>query len=213
MRKAKSHDTAESLISEESDLASQLSNLRSEVFDQQDYQKPTKFSNNFQQKTIPTNKSHLQRLQTPNKLSMDDISTPVIPRSRYNPPEPTESFFNQTIRSRAVIETEQMGLRLTEEIQRLRNELKRVRETNSELSFENRKLFSEMESLKLKHLEETQTLQQMTTNHQKLAQDCERYKLELVSSSPHSSPFLIPLLSPSISSSLLLLSPPPCAIL
>jgi regulator of replication initiation timing len=175
MRKARSHDKAESLVSEDSDLASQLSNLRSEVFDQDYVKKPTK---NYQQKHLP----HAQRPQTPNKLSMDDISTPMIPRSRYHPPPETESFFNQTIRSRAVIETEQMGLRLSEEIQRLRHELKRVRESNSELSSENRKLSSELESLKFKLLEETQSLQQITSNHQRLVQDCERYKLELVSS-------------------------------
>ena len=73
-----------------------------------------------------------------------------------------------------------MGLRLTDEIQRLRNELKRYRETNNELITTIQKYKVENELLRNQQIETTQTLQQLTTNNTKLLQDSERYKLELV---------------------------------
>jgi hypothetical protein len=186
-----------------------LSNLRSEVFNQPEYdpypasgpRAPTsrdqRERHRNQEKIIPQN--NFNHTVSTNRLSMDDMTTShasyyrsTDPRDAppHLPPHSSPSIFQQSNKmkdsliSRAVIETEQMGLRLTDEIQRLRIEVKRCREMNRELNDANQKLKAEGETLKLRQLESTQTIQNLTTTNQKLIQDTERLKLELVLSRP-----------------------------
>ena len=189
MRQARSQDTEDSLISDESDLASKLSHLRAEVFTHPSNSfKQQKRVNNGSNKNLSMNKSFIQPGYPLNKLSMDDITTPITSSHQKSFISNANSLPSPSpFHNRQVVETEQMGKRLTEEIQRLRYELKSCKESYQELSSRSHQISSESESWKEKYLQETQALQEMARNHSQATQECERYKLELVSFPPSSS--------------------------
>mmetsp|Transcript_16598 Transcript_16598/g.24982 ORF Transcript_16598/g.24982 Transcript_16598/m.24982 type:complete len:449 (+) Transcript_16598:32-1378(+) len=160
--------------SDDSDLASQLSSLRSEVFDYED-DKPSRSS-----AKKPSKRSH-------RKLSLDDMQSPAV-HSRHMHSSNSRnisrhSYVHMPDRdasiSRAVIETEQMGLRLTDEVQRLRAELKRSQEHHADLSSTLRRVNADNDILRRQCDDSSSIIEQLTELNHKLSLECDKLKNDM----------------------------------
>ena len=151
----------------------QLSSLRSEVFADHGYGS-SQHKKSTKAILSPT---------SPSRLTMDDTPSSDHPGFRST----QESNFlrkpftipaKEKHISRAVVETEQMGLRLTEEIQRLRSELKNARDHQADISSnlrrtkaENEDLKDEIEHMKSQAKKQSKTLDEMSDENDKLRRD------------------------------------------
>lgn len=162
------------MISDDSDLGSQLSSMRSEVFGDYGFDDAKDKS--------PQKKSG-KDAPSPRMLSMDDINSPYSRRmesGRRSLKEPLGIPIKEKHLSRAVVETEQMGLRLSEEIQRLRQELQKSREHQSELTVQLRRSKAENDDLRDENADLKAECKRFTNSHEELNSENAKLRHELV---------------------------------
>jgi uncharacterized small protein (DUF1192 family) len=177
-----------SMISEDSDLGSQLSSMRSEVFGDYGFNDTKDRMSGGSKSKKQLHARDSRKPPSPKRSPSEDSNSPhsdfigsnfksFRDKSSFVKPPPNEKHL-----SRAVIETEQMGMRLSEEIQRLRAELKKATDHQADMSTvlrrtkaENDDLRDEVDELKAHNKKLAAACDDMSSDNDKLRRELVLY--------------------------------------